>query len=305
MRRAPRRERLPKVQRVAAYAVILRDDQILLSRLADALTAKPTWTLPGGGLDHGEDPRAAVRREVMEETGLPVTVGETAWVLSAHRANTWRRGRNVDAHALRIVYDGWVPVDAPAPRTLEVGGSTAEAAWHPISAVLSGAVATLPLVREALRQHRTAEVQRVAAYGLLTRVVQGGAGERTEVLLTRIAPHAVSGGKWHLPGGGLDFGESPRDGLQREFAEETGLKVEIGAPLEIRDVHFTGVAPSGRLEDFHGIHLVFRATQLGDEEPEVVEVGGTTDAVAWVPVAEVAALDTTVVVAASLEAAGY
>jgi 8-oxo-dGTP diphosphatase len=305
MRRAPRRERLPRVQRVAAYAVILRDDKILLSRLADALSAKPVWTLPGGGLDHGEDPRAAVVREVMEETGLPVTVGETAWVLSAHRANTWRRGRNVDAHALRIVYDGWVPVDAPEPHTLEVGGSTAEAAWHPLSAVVSGRVPTLPLVREALREHRTATVQRVAAYGLLTRVVPAAEGERTEVLLTRIASHAVSGGKWHLPGGGLEFGESPRDGLQREFTEETGLKVEVGAPLEIRDLHFTGIAPNGRLEDFHGIHLVFRTTQLDDAEPVVVEVGGTTDAVRWVPLAEVADLETTVVVTAALAAAGY
>jgi ADP-ribose pyrophosphatase YjhB (NUDIX family) len=85
-----RRDKLPQVQRVAAYAVIVRNDQILLSRLADVLSPNPTWTLPGGGLDHGEDPRVAVVREVQEETGLDVTIGETAWVLSAHRANTWR-----------------------------------------------------------------------------------------------------------------------------------------------------------------------------------------------------------------------
>ncbi|UDY23980.1 NUDIX domain-containing protein [Nocardioides sp. Kera G14] len=295
-----RRERLPQVQRVAAYAVILRDEKILLSRLSDTLTATPQWTLPGGGLDHGEDPRAAVVREVREETGLDVTVGDTAWVLSAHSANTWRRGRNVNAHALRIVYDGWVPVDAPEPHTVEVGGSTAEAAWLPLADVLSGDIPTLPLVRDALTQHRVTQVQRVGVYGLLTRTLDG----RTEVLLTRIAPHAVSGGKWHLPGGGIDFGESPREALVREFAEETGLKVEIGAPLEIRDVHFTGVAPHGRLEDFHGLHLIFTVTTSDTQEPVVVEVDGTTDQVAWVAISDVAGLDTTPQVTAALAASG-
>ena len=66
--------RVPQRQRVAAYAVIIRDDRILLARLAPRISATPLWTLPGGGLDHGEDPRAAVVREVHEETGLDVVV---------------------------------------------------------------------------------------------------------------------------------------------------------------------------------------------------------------------------------------
>ena len=118
---------LPKRQRVAAYAVILRDDRILLSRLSPQITTDELWTLPGGGLDHGEDPRDAVVREVHEETGLDAMVGDTARVYSAHLPGVWREGRRVDAHALRIVYDGWVPVDSPEPRVLEVDGSTVEA----------------------------------------------------------------------------------------------------------------------------------------------------------------------------------
>ena len=286
------------MQRVAAYAVVLRDGRILLSRLSDALTSTPLWTLPGGGLDHGEDPRAAVVREVYEETGLDVTVGETAWVLSAHRANTWRRGRNVDAHALRIVYDGWVPPDAPEPKTVEVGGSTAEAAWLPVADVVSGEVPTLPLVLEALEKHQVAHVQRVASYAL---VLRGPAGDE-EVLLTRIAAHAVHAGKWHLPGGGLDFQEPPRDGLVREVHEETGLRVALGEPLEVHDISLTGVAPSGRLEEFHGIHLIFLGTVEPGEDPRVVEVGGTTDAVAWVPLSSIGDLAVTGTVTAALAA---
>ena len=63
---------LPQRQRVAAYAVILRDGDILLSRLAASVTPDELWTLPGGGLDHGEDPRDALVREIHEETGLEI-----------------------------------------------------------------------------------------------------------------------------------------------------------------------------------------------------------------------------------------
>ena len=75
---------LPKRQRVAAYAVILREGRILLSRLSSSISTEEMWTLPGGGLDHGEDPREAVVREVYEETGLHAEVGETARVYSAY-----------------------------------------------------------------------------------------------------------------------------------------------------------------------------------------------------------------------------
>lgn len=34
---------------------------------------------------------------------------------------------------------------------------------------------------------------------------------------------------WSPPGGGVDFGESAETGLKREFSEETGLLVDVGA----------------------------------------------------------------------------
>ena len=266
-----------KVQRVAAYAVIIRDDRILLSRLAEHLTSKELWTLPGGGLEHGEDPRDAVVREVHEETGLDVEIDETAHVYSSHQSNTWRQGRRADAHSLRIVYDGWVPVDAPEPRVVEVDGSTVEAAWKPLAQVLDGTVPTVALVTEVLEQHNAFRLQRVAAYAL---VVRDG-----QVLLTRNSARGPHPGTWTLPGGGIDHGEDPRATVVREVREETGLACTPGEVLDVTSTHFEGTAPSGRREDFHALQVVFGATVEDAGEPRVLESGGTTDAAAWVPLA--------------------
>ena len=268
-----------RVQRLAAYAVIVRGDQILLSRLSERVTQQELWSLPGGGVDHGEDPRDAVVREVHEETGLTAEVGETAHVFSLHLPDTWRRGRRVDAHSVRIVYQGWVPPDAAEPRVVEVDGSTAEAAWQPLSAVLDGTLPTVSLVGQAMAAYHPERHQRVASYAYVERA---GA-----LLLTRISPLGVSPGTWALPGGGIDHGENPVDTVRRELKEECGLEGTIGELLAVHDVHFTGTAPSGRHEDFHGIHLVHRATVPEGVEPRVVEEGGTTDAVAWVPLADI------------------
>jgi 8-oxo-dGTP diphosphatase len=277
LERVAERRQVRKVQRVAAYAVIIRDDRILLSRLAKRLTTKELWTLPGGGLEHGEDPRDAVVREVHEETGLDVQIGETAHVYSHHQRNTWRQGRRADAHALRIVYDGWVPVDSPEPHVVEVDGSTMDAAWQPLAGVLDGTVPTVGLVTEVLAEHRPFRMQRVAAYAL---AVRDG-----RVLLTRISSRGPHPGQWTLPGGGIDHGEDPRDTVVREVREETGLACTPGAVLDVTSTHFEGTAPSGRREDFHALQVVYDA-KVTDGEPRVLEVEGTTDAAAWVPLAE-------------------
>lgn len=271
---------LPRRVRLAAYALVVRGDHILLSRLAPHLTPHEQWTLPGGGVEFGEHPREAVVREVHEETGLAVQVGETARVYDVSGVGE-RGGEQVQFHSVRLVYDGWVPLDAPEPRVVEQDGSTVDAAWHPVADVLSGRVPTVRLVAEALADHETFRLQRPAAYALVRR--------DDEVLLTRVSVAGHHTGSWTLPGGGIDHGESPHEAVAREVHEETGLAVTVGALLGVHDVHFSGTAPNGRVEDFHGIHLVFAATPDGDQQPRVVEEGGTTDAVAWVPVADVEA----------------
>ena len=55
--------------RPGAYAILIRDDKILLTFQEEP---KPEFQIPGGGIDPGESVIPALRREVMEETGWSI-----------------------------------------------------------------------------------------------------------------------------------------------------------------------------------------------------------------------------------------
>ncbi|MDH6229107.1 MULTISPECIES: NUDIX domain-containing protein [Streptomyces] len=59
--------------RLAAYAVCTEGGRVLLVRHVSP-KGESSWSLPGGGVEHGEDPFDAVIREVAEETGCEAVV---------------------------------------------------------------------------------------------------------------------------------------------------------------------------------------------------------------------------------------
>lgn len=106
--------------RVGAYAVCVRDGAVLLARLIGS-----DWTLPGGGLDHGEDPRDGAIREVEEETGYRVELRRLLTVESFRRMLD-RPGGPVDHQAICVIYTAEV---VGGELRDEIGGSTDTAAW--------------------------------------------------------------------------------------------------------------------------------------------------------------------------------
>ncbi len=116
--------------------------------------------------------------------------------------------------------------------------------------------------------------QRVAAYALVT-------SERG-VLLTQFTSATHVAGEWGLPGGGLDAGEAPAEAVHREVWEETGQRIELEPLLAVQSSHWVGRAPSGVLEDFHAVRIVYRASCPDPVDPVVHDVGGTTSDARWV-----------------------
>ena len=135
--------------------------------------------------------------------------------------------------------------------------------------------------------------QRVAAYAVVV--------ARGRLLLTQLADHTGAPGRWNLPGGGLDPGESPTEAVIREVAEETGQVVDRVRLVDVMTQHWVGRSTRG-LEDYHAVRLLHVARCARPTRPVVHDVGGSTSDARWVPLDDLASVSVVASVRAALRA---
>ena len=116
--------------------------------------------------------------------------------------------------------------------------------------------------------------------------VYGWAETCGAVLLVRVGPDQLGADRWTLPGGGLDWGEHPRNGLLREFEEETGLVPRIGQPLSVHS-YTTPLRRSPGVEAIHVVQMVYRVEAAGTP---VNEIDGSIVEARWWPIGQLATL---------------
>ncbi len=117
--------------RLGSYAVITREADGVLQLLVALWneTTPPRWTLPGGGVEMDETIEAGVVREVMEETGFEVELGEllsveTA-VFSGHTRNN-PANQHRPLKVVRVLHRAHI---TGGDLRSEVDGTTDEARW--------------------------------------------------------------------------------------------------------------------------------------------------------------------------------
>jgi 8-oxo-dGTP diphosphatase len=94
--------------------------------------------------------------------------------------------------------------------------------------------------------------------------------------------HEPSKGKWSLPGGVLELGESLADGVVREVEEETGLKVEVVALIELIDRIQKHQTPEGERVRYHYVIADYLCRVVGGS----LLAASDAEAVRWVERAE-------------------
>ncbi|MFP5416218.1 MAG: NUDIX hydrolase [Actinomycetes bacterium] len=151
---------------------------------------------------------------------------------------------------------------------------TLQVAWHGRPVTPRGP----QRIRTTLRPHEVdcepVVRQRLAAYALVV-------SERG-LLATEFSSRTAVPGMWGLPGGGIDPGENPAATVQREVFEETGQRVEVTQFLDMQSDHWIGHSPTGVVEDFHAVRLIYAARCNAPFDPVVLDVGGTTSSSRWV-----------------------
>jgi 8-oxo-dGTP diphosphatase len=105
------------------------------------------------------------------------------------------------------------------------------------------------------------------AYGVLL--------DQDRVVLVRSSNPEHNPPLWWLPGGGIHFGETPEETLQREFIEETGLRVHRASLITVS----ADTRRRSNGDRIHTVRIIYTVELLGGELTH--EVGGTSDHAKW------------------------
>lgn len=131
--------------RPGIYAILLNGPDLLVTHQADPV---PEYQLPGGGIDPGEHPVAALHREVFEETGWRIAITRR---MGAFRRFTYMPDYDRWAEKICAIYLAR-PVRRIGPPS-EAGHS---AVWMPaeLGLDLLGSVGDRAFLAKALSSHR-------------------------------------------------------------------------------------------------------------------------------------------------------
>lgn len=98
---------------VVAAGVLIENGKVLLTQRKVGAHLEGLWEFPGGKVEAGEDPRAALARELKEEVDLDVTVGEAVDV-------TFHRYAEAEKAVLLLFFEVTRKPSSGEPRVIDV-----------------------------------------------------------------------------------------------------------------------------------------------------------------------------------------
>lgn len=98
---------------VVVAAVLIENGRVLVTCRPDGTHLAGAWEFPGGKVEAGEDPRAALARELREEIGVETEIGDIIEVVFH---------RYPEKDVLLLFFAARRLATSPEPRALEVAG---------------------------------------------------------------------------------------------------------------------------------------------------------------------------------------
>ena len=121
-------------------------------------------------------------------------------------------------------------------------------------------------------------------YPPVPRVAVGAVVIKAGAILLVKRGKAPADGKWAIPGGSVELGETLQQAAEREIFEETGIRIRAAEPVYIFD--FIERNRHGGIR-FHYVIIDLAGEYLSGK----IKPGDDADQAAWIPFAELKALD--------------
>jgi ADP-ribose pyrophosphatase YjhB (NUDIX family) len=89
-------------------------------------------------------------------------------------------------------------------------------------------------------------------------------------------------GQWDLPGGSLEFGEKPLDGLSREMLEETGLSISKSKLLNVLSHTVVYELVNGEKKEMYHIGIIYKVFLDNPENLKTDADGEDSQGASWI-----------------------
>jgi len=93
-------------------------------------------------------------------------------------------------------------------------------------------------------------------------------------------------GKWDLPGGGLEFGEKPLEGLSREVLKETGLSVQKSDLINVLSHTVVYELSNGEKEEMYHLGIIYKVILNLSENLKIDADGEDSNGASWLKISD-------------------
>jgi len=116
--------------RPTVYAIILKDDSILMVKPHHGL-----WALPGGGMESDESVEEAIKREVFEETGCIIKIQE---LFNTAERYLYHEKDQVYYHVVAMIFTVSTTMEPKEKPLSKTDGEVTEVGWVKLSELNEG-----------------------------------------------------------------------------------------------------------------------------------------------------------------------